>query len=106
MKLKLAIPNIFTDIKELKGFAFEHAFSGVDWSFDLKELAETSGEVTKWTKGLSSLEPLEVRYHCPFHHVDLGDDDPEKAKAATILFQRIIRLVSSVDFQIIMTDIS
>ncbi|MDY6971368.1 MAG: TIM barrel protein [Thermodesulfobacteriota bacterium] len=96
MKPKLAIPNIFSDIKELKEFALENGFSGIDWSFDPKELPETPGEMTKWTKGVSSLEPLEVRYHCPFHQVDLGDDDLEKAKAATILFQRIIRLVSGV----------
>jgi sugar phosphate isomerase/epimerase len=43
------------------------------------------------------LDPLEVRFHCPFHNLDLGHHIPEKAKEAEVLFQRIIGLVSKAD---------
>ena len=45
-------------------------------------------------KEISALEPLEIRYHCPFERVDLGHDDAAKAEEAEVLFRRIIRLIS------------
>jgi sugar phosphate isomerase/epimerase len=43
---------------------------------------------------MASLEPLEIRYHCPFERMDLGHDDEVKAQEADVLFRRIIRLIS------------
>lgn len=45
-------------------------------------------------KAISSLHPLEVRYHGFFTHTDLGDLNVEKAKDATRLFHYLCRLVS------------
>lgn len=91
---KLVMCNIFSDMDKLGRFAHENGFSGIDWSFDVNELPETPEEESRWVKALSVLEPLEVRYHCPFHQIDLGHDDPRQAKAAGALFRSITRLVS------------
>jgi sugar phosphate isomerase/epimerase len=94
MNPKLALCNIFPDIERLGDFAHDYGFSGIDWSFDLNRLPETPAEESRWANGLSSLSPLEIRFHCPFYQVDLGHNDPGEAKAAKAIFRRIIRLVS------------
>jgi sugar phosphate isomerase/epimerase len=93
-KPKLAMCNFIPEIKKLREFAREHAFSGIDYSFDMENLPRTPALEAGWVKEISALEPLEVRYHCPFERVDLGHDDAEKAEEAEALFRRIIRLIS------------
>ncbi len=97
VKPKLAMCNFISDIDELGKFAFENGFSGIDWSFDVKTLPRTPVEESKWIKSLSSLRPLEIRYHCPFPRQDLGHEDPVQAKEAEALFRRIIRIVSKAE---------
>jgi sugar phosphate isomerase/epimerase len=97
MKPKLAMCNFSEDVTELTAVALRHAFSGIDWSFDLNTLPATPLEESKWVKNLSVFDSLEVRYHCPFYQIDLGHEDPREAKAAEAVFQRIIRLVSKVE---------
>ena len=94
MKPKVALCNLFDDIKQLKSFALDNDFSGVDWSFNMEELPSSPLEETRWVEHLSALNPLEVRYHCPFMKVDLGHEDSTKVFSALNLFQRVIRLVS------------
>ncbi len=94
MNPKIALCNIFSDLSELKAFAHEHGFSGVDWSFDLNTLPETPSEESRWVKDLSVLQDLEIRYHCPFYQIDLGHNNPEEAKKAQAIFRHIIHLVS------------
>ena len=43
---------------------------------------------------MRKLDPLEVRYHCPFHKIDIGHNAPEKAEFAVSIFSKIIRLIS------------
>lgn len=45
-------------------------------------------------KAISSLPPLEVRYHFFFTDADMGDVDTDKAKNAARLFRYLCRLVS------------
>jgi len=97
MKPKLAMCNIFSDTERLRDFAIQYGFSGIDWSFDVRTLPDTLAEESMWLKRLSALEPLEIRYHCPFSRIDLGHDDPREAKAAEAIFRRIIRLVSKAE---------
>lgn len=97
MSPKLAMGNIFSDTGELRRFALKNGFSGIDWSFDLETLPRTPAEESEWVRKLFALAPLEVRYHCPFHEIDLGHEDPAEAKAANALFQRIIHLVSKAE---------
>ena len=93
---QIAMCNIFPDMAQLRDFAMGNGFSGIDWSFDMDALPNTPADESQWAKGISALAPLEVRYHCPFYRMDLGHDDPEKAKEAGDLFRRIIRMVSKV----------
>jgi sugar phosphate isomerase/epimerase len=93
---KLAMCNFFSDTEKLKKFAHEYGFTGIDFSFDLQQLPGTPAQESKWVKDISALEPLEVRYHCPFDRIDLGHDNPEKARMAKDLFCRVIRLISKV----------
>jgi sugar phosphate isomerase/epimerase len=92
----LAICNFFSDPNDLKAFALEHGFGGVDWSFQLEAIPSTPAEESLWVKDISLLSPLEVRYHCPFYQLDLGHDVPQETKKAALVFQRILRLVSKV----------
>jgi len=93
---KLALCNIFSDVYELRDFAIRHGFSGIDWSFDVYTVPDTPSEESIWVKHLSALNPLEIRYHCPFYRMDLGHHDPWEAKAAEAIFRRIVRLISKV----------
>jgi sugar phosphate isomerase/epimerase len=94
MKPTLAMCNFIQDITSLKAFAIERGFSGIDWSFEIETLPKTPSEESQWVKAVSTLQPLDVRYHCPFHKIDLGHHDPAKAKEAATLFRRIIRLIA------------
>ncbi|MEJ2109921.1 MAG: TIM barrel protein [Acidobacteriota bacterium] len=98
---KLAMCNFIPGIDRLGAFAREHRFSGIDYSFDLKTLPRTPSLEAEWVKGIHSLEPMEVRFHCPFERVDLGHDDAEKVREAEDLFWRVIRLVSKAGGQFV-----
>ncbi|MCF8144112.1 MAG: sugar phosphate isomerase/epimerase [Deltaproteobacteria bacterium] len=96
MKPKLVMCNIFPEVGQIKQFAIENGFKGIDWSFDLDRLPETPLQESQWAKEQAMLAPFEVRYHCPFYQIDLGHDDPALAAKADAVFRRIIRLVSKV----------
>jgi sugar phosphate isomerase/epimerase len=94
---KLVLCNFLSHPRELKALAQDHGFSGVDWSFDLETLPDSPAAESSWAQTLFALDPLEIRYHCPFYRLDLGHDDPREAAKAANLFRRIIRLVSKVN---------
>jgi len=94
MSPKLAVLNLYEDVVRLKEFALEHGFSGIDWSFELETIPVTPLGESKWVKAQSLLQPLEVRYHCPFSRVDLGHIDPVQSQAAGKLLRRVVNLVS------------
>ena len=96
MQPTLAICNFLSDPHALKALAIQNGFGGLDWSFNLETIPSTPTEESLWAKDISTLSPLEVRYHCPFYQLDLGHDDPKEARTAALVFQRIIRLVSKV----------
>ena len=96
VKPKLVMCNFFSDTEKLRRFAHEYGFSGIDFSFDLEQLPKTPAQESRWVKDISTLGPLEVRYHCPFERIDLGHDDPDKVEEAEAIFRRIIRLISKV----------
>ena len=96
---KLAMCNIFSDVEKLGQFVLDHGFSGIDWSFEAATLPRTPADESMWADRLAALGPLEVRYHCPFHRIDLGHVDSWEAKAAEEIFRNIIRLVAKVKGQ-------
>ena len=94
VKPKLAMCNFITDLNRLRQFAIDHGFDGIDWSFDLDHLPKGPAEYSRLAEFLSALEPLELRYHCPFVKVDIGHENSIDGKMAVKTFQRIIQLVS------------
>ncbi len=94
---KLAICNFISNVDELKRTALANGFSGVDWTFKTGDLPENDFAESKLLKRIERLEPLEVRYHCAFKGVDLGDADPRKAREAAETFRKACRLVSRLD---------
>lgn len=94
---KLACCNFLAGASNLKAFALKHGFEGVDWTFTLEEMPQTVSEEVVLMKAISGFHPLEVRYHCAFPEVDLGDVDEEKAKSAEVLFRKVCRLVSKLE---------
>ena len=92
--VKLAMCNFVTDVDRLRNTALAHGFSGVDWTFKLEDLPTNDVEESRLIKRVSRLHPIEVRYHCAFEGIDLGDADPSKAEAATEIFRRACRLIS------------
>ena len=92
----LAMVNLFPDPDELRAFALENGFGGIEWSFSLDDLPESPSAQSRWVRKIHRLQPLALRYHCPFYRMDLGHDDPERAAEAGRVFRRIVGLVAKV----------
>ena len=77
----IAICNFIPDTADLRKMATRNGFSGVDWTFKLEDLPRNQIEESTLQRDISVLSGLEVRYHCAFKGVDLGDeDDRERAR--------------------------
>jgi sugar phosphate isomerase/epimerase len=94
---KLAMCNFLPDVEQLKMVALASGFSGVDWSFNLHGLPGRALEEARLVKRIALLRPLEVRYHCAFNGLDLGDAEAHEADEAMETFQRACRLVRKLD---------
>jgi sugar phosphate isomerase/epimerase len=92
---KLACCNFIADREALKAFAVERGFQGIDWSFTPENVPVTSGEESALEKTIQYFHPLEVRYHCAFPRLDLGNNDDTKAEQALETLSRLCRLVSA-----------
>ena len=84
----IAICNFIPDAATLRRTAVQHGFSGVDWTFNLEDLPRNQIEESRLLRDISNLKGLEVRYHCAFKGVDLGDEDDRKADEAMEVFQK------------------
>jgi sugar phosphate isomerase/epimerase len=91
---RLACCNFISDVNSLKEFALKHGFQGIDWSFFPDNIPRSPAAETALIKAVSTLYPLEVRYHCAFGRMDLGDVDQEAAQQAMVVLRRVCRLVS------------
>jgi sugar phosphate isomerase/epimerase len=91
---KIACCNFMGDVRELRAFALNHGFDGIDWTFTNPDFPLQPTAETELIHAVRSLHPLEVRFHCAFSQTDLGDEDPEQAAAALRTFQAVCRLVS------------
>lgn len=97
----LACCNFISDVTELKRFAVGNGFAGVDWSFTLDDFPRSPAEESDLVKRISELHPLQVRYHCAFNRLDLGDTDDGSAEVAMTTFRRACRIVSKVKGRIL-----
>jgi sugar phosphate isomerase/epimerase len=93
----IAICNFIPDAAVLRQTAVQHGFSGVDWTFKLESLPRNQIEELRLLRDISSLKGLEVRYHCAFKGIDLGDEDDLKAGEAMEVFKKACRVVSRLD---------
>ena len=91
---KLACCNFIDDVRQLRAFALDHGFVGVDWTFSQPEVFRQPAAAADLIRAIQSLHPLEVRFHCAFAQTDLGDENPMQADAAFRTFQAVCRLVS------------
>ncbi len=74
MKPRIAIVNLFDqDAGRLLDFAATHGFEGIDWTIDQHQSRQD------FLSTMERLEDLEVRFHCPFHGVDVGYADAQRA---------------------------
>jgi sugar phosphate isomerase/epimerase len=94
MTPKIALRNIFSDVDKLWQFSVENGFTGIDWNVEIVSMPNTPAAETRWVNRQIKLNPLEIRYHCPFKKIDIGHEDPEQAKQALTLFRRIIRRIA------------
>lgn len=70
MEPTIAVSNIFgQDAERVADFARLNGFAGIDWSIDQHQSAET------FFSRMEQLNGLEIRFHCPFHGVDIGYAD-------------------------------
>jgi sugar phosphate isomerase/epimerase len=94
---KLVMCNFIPDVDEQKRMAMAHGFSGVDWTFKPEDLPGNGYDESRLLKKISRLRPLEVRYHCAFKGLDVGDTDTAKAEAAMELYRKVCGMVSKLD---------
>ena len=90
----LACCNFIPEVDELRRFALDLGFGGIDWTFTLENLPDGPAAEAELVRAFSRLHPLGIRYHLAFQGMDLGDEDPDKARQAEQLFREACRLVS------------
>jgi sugar phosphate isomerase/epimerase len=90
----LACCNFITEVDDLRQFALDLGFQGIDWTFTLENLPEGPAGEADLARSLSRLHPLEVRYHLAFAGLDLGDENQAEAKRAFHVFREVCRLIS------------
>ncbi len=93
----IAMCNFIADTADLRKMAIRNGFSGVDWTFKREDLPRNQTEESRLLRNISMLNGLEVRYHCAFKGVDVGDEDERKADAAMEIFQKVCRVVSRLE---------
>lgn len=94
---RLAMCNFIPDVDRLRQTALNHGFSGIDWTLTQEDLPTNDVDEGRLLRRISRLQPLEVRYHCAFKGMDLGDADRDRAREAVEIFRKACRLVSRLD---------
>lgn len=89
--------NFIPDVAEQKKVAIAHGFSGIDWTFKPEDFSENGAAESLLLRQIACLHPLEVRYHCAFNGVDIGDADTAKADAAMELYRRVCGTVAKLN---------
>lgn len=102
---RLAMCNFIEDPKQLRQFALDQGFEGIDWTFTGDSLPRTSRETRALMNTISSLSPLEVRYHCFMKNTDLGDVDDQKANVAMHEFRSACGFVAAMGGDVVTVHI-
>jgi len=91
---RIACCNFIPDVQELRAFALEHSFDGIEWSLRRADVPTSDEDAEELARHIEALRPLEVRYHCAFQKTDLGDIDAERSREAMRVFRQVCRLVT------------
>jgi sugar phosphate isomerase/epimerase len=91
---KLACPNLYREVNNLRSFALDNGFKGIDWTLRSEDLPRNSLQEAQLIASLSKLFPLEVRFHLFFPDNELGDIDFEKAASSVNTFCKAFSLIS------------
>ncbi len=98
---KLACCNFITPTNVLKEFAFDHGFDGIDWTIRLEDFADSAAAERDLISAISLLRPLEVRFHCFFEGLEVGDRDPYSANHARQVFRRVCNSIQRVGGRVV-----
>jgi sugar phosphate isomerase/epimerase len=93
---KLACPNFHPDALNLKSFALDYGFQGIDWTLRPENLPKNRLEERRFVKTLSRLAPLEVRFHLFFPNNEVGHANADMAQSAKNTFGAALDLISKV----------
>jgi len=87
MNTRLAIRNIFDqDADRLADFAHLNGFACVDWSIDQHQSEHA------FISRMERLRTFEIRFHCPFHGVDIGYADERADTSLEVLTKTMERI--------------
>ena len=92
----LACCNFIPEVGELRQFALDLGFQGIDWTFTLENLPDGVAGEAELGRTLSRFQPLKVRYHLAFQGMELGDEDKTERKRALLVYKEACRLISKV----------
>jgi len=90
---RLAMCNFIPDIAQLRETASRLGFTGIDWTFSLDSLPAGPAEEERLLRDISSLSEFEIRYHCAFRGLEVGDIAPGRAESALKTFLSACRVV-------------
>lgn len=90
----LACCNFISEVEELRQFALDLGFQGVDWTFTLDNLPDGPAGEAELSRVIPRLQPLEVRYHLSFQGMELGDEDQAGRERALQVYGSVCRLIS------------
>ncbi len=93
----IAMCNFIPDTGKLREMALQNGFTGIDWTFKTEDLPQNEAGEARLRKNIAILKGLEIRYHCAFNGVDVGDEEEAKAEAAREIFQKTCRIVSRLE---------
>ncbi len=93
---KLACCNFITSTKVLKEFAQDHGFDGIDWTLSLEDFSDSAAAQRDLAAAVRVLRPLEVRFHCFFEGLEVGDGDSRAATYARQMFRRVCTMLQRV----------
>jgi sugar phosphate isomerase/epimerase len=98
---RIACCNFIPDVQELRAFALENGFDGIEWSLRRAEVPSSDEEAGGLARQIEALHPLEVRYHCAFQKTDLGDIDAERSREAMRVFRQVCCLVGHLGGEVV-----
>ena len=91
---KLACCNFLTKPSEIREYAMDYGFQGVDWTLVPEDIPSSDSEEMRLIRTMWSLRPLEIRYHLYFVKNEIGKEHTKQAENNGSVFFRTCRTLS------------